>query len=187
LGFLLETTVSIDELRSYEPRLLELNNWYRNNVEPLKIKTLAFRETLETPAGRNRWLRQLRYLVVDGNSADLGLPGVTTSPIDADHLAIARPQRGSQVYLSTKQFIEQCLPNPLEATVNREALVNILIRLLPQQVRLLRLKLNIPNYLLRGDGASQIENVDDLLRWAESPNSCGLQRLQSEVNHMLNL
>lgn len=120
LKFLLPT-VSISELNTQEPRLRELNSWYRNNVQKLSIKTQVYCERKPTPAGRN-WLGQLvSTIVVDASSADPGLAGVTAVPMDDDHITISRPERGGMLYKRIRGFVEEQFDQPLPSTQNAAA------------------------------------------------------------------
>lgn len=66
--------------------------------------------------------------------------------------------------------------------VDRRKLIDTLILLTAQEITLLKLRLNIPNFILPGAPASLIEFVSTILQWAEGPNGCGLAKLQEEVN-----
>ncbi|BAC92036.1 esterase/lipase family protein [Gloeobacter violaceus] len=111
LKFLLPS-VSVDELRTQEPRLRELNTWYRNNVVQLSVKTQVYCERKPTPAGRNFFGQWVNLMVVDAASSDPGITGVTAVPMDDDHLSISRPTRDSTLYKRTKEFVGLCLLTP---------------------------------------------------------------------------
>jgi pimeloyl-ACP methyl ester carboxylesterase len=115
LKFLLPT-VSVDELQTQEPRLRELNTWYRNNVEKLGIATQVYCERKPTPSGKNFWGQLVSTVVVDAVSSDPGIAGVTAVPMDDDHISISRPLRNRQLYKGVTQFIFRCLEiNPASA------------------------------------------------------------------------
>ncbi len=104
IGTLLRTTVSVEELEAHHPRLRELNTWYRNNATSQGIKTLVFCEKQKV-AG---------LLVVDETTADPGIAGVNPIPMDDDHISICKPaSKETLLYLRTKQFIAECIENPL--------------------------------------------------------------------------
>ncbi|MBW4700074.1 MAG: TIR domain-containing protein [Aphanocapsa lilacina HA4352-LM1] len=108
LKFLLPN-VSVDELRTQEPRLRELNTWYRNNVSRLGIHTQVYCERKPTQAGRNFFGQLVNTVVVDAASSDPGITGVTAVPMDDDHISISRPTRESTLYRRTKEFVETSL------------------------------------------------------------------------------
>jgi hypothetical protein len=108
LRFLLPS-VSVKELQTQEPRLRELNTWYRNNVSGLGIKTEVYCERRKTPIGKNFWGKLISTLVVDESSSDPGIAGVTAVPMDDDHITISRPTRESDLYEGIKKFVDDCL------------------------------------------------------------------------------
>jgi protein SERAC1 len=108
LGFLLPS-VSVEELQTQEPRLSELNTWYRNNVERLDIQMRVYYESQQTPSGNNFFGRLISNLVVNAASADPGIAGVTAVPMDYDHITISRPERTSNLYTGIKRFVDECL------------------------------------------------------------------------------
>jgi tetratricopeptide (TPR) repeat protein/pimeloyl-ACP methyl ester carboxylesterase len=100
---------SVRELQPNEPRLRELNTWYRNNVGKLGIETQVYRESRPTKVGQG-WLRErFEAIVVDANSSDPSIPGVTAVPMDDDHITISRPERTSDCYKRIKKFVEASL------------------------------------------------------------------------------
>ena len=108
LKFLLPS-VSVQELQTQEPRLRELNTWYRNNVGKLGIQTQVYCERRKTPSGKTIWGQLISTLVVDATSSDPGIAGVTAVPMDDDHITISRPTRKSDLYLRISRFIDSCL------------------------------------------------------------------------------
>lgn len=100
VGIVLHSSVTIDELEAHEPRLRELNLWYRNNVQVLGVRTQAYCEKRKVYG----------ILVVDETSADPGIPGVTPVPLDDDHLTICKPEsKQSLVYARVKKFVRSCV------------------------------------------------------------------------------
>lgn len=99
----------VRELRPNEPRLRELNVWYCNNVGKLGIKTQVYRETRPTRAGQGLLRGRFEAIVVDANSANPGIPGVTAWPVDYDHITISRPERKSDLYRDIKKFVNTSL------------------------------------------------------------------------------
>ena len=100
LSRILRQTVATDELKAHDPRLRELNIWFRNNAASLSIETEVFYEK-----------RKMRgALVVSDTSADPGIPGVIPIPVDSDHAQICKPSSKSQmIYVRVKRFVEQCI------------------------------------------------------------------------------
>jgi hypothetical protein len=98
LGKLLRTTVSIEELEAHHPQLRDLNDWYRDNVGVLGIKTFVYCEKLPTGG----------ILVVNETTANPGIPGVRVIPVDEDHVSICKPvSKESQIYRRVKRLIEE--------------------------------------------------------------------------------
>jgi pimeloyl-ACP methyl ester carboxylesterase len=108
LKFLLPT-ISVRELTTQEPRLRELNTWYRNNAQQLGIETQVYCERRSTPSGKGWFSKFIRTIVVDAASADPGISGVTAVPIDDDHISISRPERESLLYKRIRQFVAECI------------------------------------------------------------------------------
>jgi protein SERAC1 len=100
---------SLRELQPNEPRLRELNVWYRNNVSKLGIETQVYRESRPTKAGQGWFKKRFEAIVVDANSSDPGIPGVTAVPMDDDHITISRPKRTSDLYKGIRKFVDSCL------------------------------------------------------------------------------
>jgi len=103
ISALLRSNVSIDELKAHDPRLRELNQWYRNHARDLNITTFVYCEKLATSG----------FLVVNETTADPGIPGVTPVPLDLDHISICKPEsKNAQAYLRVKRLIEDNILNP---------------------------------------------------------------------------
>ncbi|MGB3514149.1 MAG: alpha/beta fold hydrolase [Microcoleaceae cyanobacterium] len=100
---LTQATVNVEELKAHSPQLRQLNEWYRQNVDNLGIKTQVLFET-QPMSG---------VLVVDEDSANPGIKDVKPVAIPADHNSIAKPQKNDLVYLSVKKFVQKSLPPPL--------------------------------------------------------------------------
>ncbi len=102
LTLVLRPTKAVDDLEAKSAPLRNLNDWYRNNSGKLNIGTKAFYETKQTNG----------FHVVDAVSAEPGLPGVKTVPIEENHIDICKPDsRSSMVYVTCKQFCERILHN----------------------------------------------------------------------------
>jgi len=100
-------TPSSGELRSHDPYLLQLNDWYREFVSNLQILTKFYRH-IQPVKGI--------FEVVDPASANPGISGVSPVDVDADHISIAKPKtpKDQPVYRSVKTFIQDCLSTPLQ-------------------------------------------------------------------------
>jgi hypothetical protein len=106
LGRIFRLNVTVSELEANVGLLRDLNLWYRNNADRLKIRTRVFFETQNTHSVR----------IVDEASADPGIAGVVPYPVDADHFTICKPaNRGSLIYKSTRKFIIDSFPTSIEA------------------------------------------------------------------------
>ena len=97
ISFLIKPTVNVEELREHSPQLRDLNEWYRQNVEKLGIKTQVFYET--KPLNR--------ILVVDEDSSNPGIRDVKPLAISEDYISIAKPEKNCLLYLSTIKFCEE--------------------------------------------------------------------------------
>ena len=85
LGTILNASAAIKDLKKNAPALRNLNEWYRGNSGAHGIESHVFYETQTTKG----------VLVVEESSADPGITDVVTIPIDADHIAIAKPDRSN--------------------------------------------------------------------------------------------
>ncbi|NMG11742.1 hypothetical protein DP117_34795 [Brasilonema sp. UFV-L1] len=95
-------TVNVRELIADNDELRRLNEWYRQKVDTLGIKTKVYYETNPTNG----------VLIVNESSANPGIRNVQPIAVDADHNSIAKPKPGdSKVYLGVKRFIKECFPS----------------------------------------------------------------------------
>ncbi len=99
LSRFLRTTTIVRELRANSQTLLDLDEWYRNNVCNLKIKTLVYFETQPLNGS----------VVVDENSSDPNIPGVTPIAIHKNHRDIAKPSRNDLIDSGVRDFIHERL------------------------------------------------------------------------------
>ena len=114
LGFVLHNTVSVKELEAHDPRLRELNIWYRNKVGAMRIRTEVYCEKLLTRG----------FLVVDETSADPGIAGVVPMPMDDDHVSISKPvSKEALVYKRVKRFIRECLQTKVDPSLDMMPIV----------------------------------------------------------------
>jgi len=100
LGTLLRATVTVDELKAHDPSLRNLNLWFRNNCQSMKIQVEVLYEKQPTHG----------FVVVDPTSSDPGIVGVIPIPIDADHISICKPDSKSHpVYARVRLFVSKLL------------------------------------------------------------------------------
>lgn len=91
----------VDLLRRGNPQLDELNSFYRNKSQVLRIVSSVYYEKLPTKGA---------LIVVDKASADPGIQNVEPIPIDADHISISKPRdRSSPLYRSITRRIQLLL------------------------------------------------------------------------------
>lgn len=99
LGSIL-TTVSVEDLKSHDPQLRQLNDWYRNHQQFSELPIEVYCEKKLTRI----------VLVVNETSANPGIKGVTPIPMDDDHLSICKPvSRNELIYKGVKKFMEEQL------------------------------------------------------------------------------
>ncbi len=91
--------LSIAELAANNPHLRKLNQWFRNNIDPLKIHLLVYCETQSTRGFR----------VVDEGSADPGMKGVTVVPLDFDHIEVCKVTSKDLRYQGVVGFVRRAL------------------------------------------------------------------------------
>jgi pimeloyl-ACP methyl ester carboxylesterase len=112
IGGILQTSVSVEELKAHHSHLRDLNLFYRNDEQFSQIPMLIYCET--RPTGP--------VLVVNQTSADPGIKGIIPIPMDFDHISICKvADKKSQIYRQVKRFIEKnlttaLLPIPLKPT-----------------------------------------------------------------------
>ncbi|ELS01681.1 PGAP1-like protein [Xenococcus sp. PCC 7305] len=102
---ILGSSINVKELEAHNSRLRELNEVYRNQEQLSQIPIKAFCESLPT-----RKVKQipLELIVVDKDSANPGISGVTPIPLNKDHIDIAKPTaREDRPYLSVRKFIQK--------------------------------------------------------------------------------
>jgi hypothetical protein len=97
INFLTQPTVNVQKLREHSPQLKNLNEWYRQNVEKLGIKTKVFYETKPLNG----------ILVVDEDSYNPGIRDVKPVAISEDYISIAKPGKNDLVCLSTINFCKE--------------------------------------------------------------------------------
>jgi pimeloyl-ACP methyl ester carboxylesterase len=81
--WLLKTSPIVQDLERDAALLRYLKVWYRDYAQQENIKTRAYAERRETG----------KTIVVDAGSADPGIPGQISLPLEESHLSIAKPAR----------------------------------------------------------------------------------------------
>ena len=93
-------TQAVRDMLQNDPELRSLNAWYRNHAKEYGIRSYAFYETKDTNGLK----------VVDAASADPAIEGVEATPIDTDHIDIAKPVDDLMpLYVETVAFLEDIL------------------------------------------------------------------------------
>jgi hypothetical protein len=101
LGFLVRTSVNLEEIVANDGNLRDLNAWYQRHAPESGIGTKVFFEN-EPTHGSMR---------VSQSSANPNVSGVTPVAVDANHNEISRPRsRESVVYLGTLGFVDEVIP-----------------------------------------------------------------------------
>ena len=94
-------TVNVRELIADNDELRRLDEWYRQKVDTLGVKTKVYYETEPTKG----------IVIVTKSSANPSIRNVQPIAVEADHDSIAKPKtKNNKVYLGVKKFIEECLP-----------------------------------------------------------------------------
>ena len=102
IGNFIGTSVSVDELKANDSRLLELNEVYRNHEVLSQIPIKVYCETEPTHG----------VMVVDKTSANPGIAKVTPVPLLKDHSTIAKPNSPEdRPYKGVKKFIRENFNN----------------------------------------------------------------------------
>lgn len=102
IGNFIGTSVSVDELKANDSRLLELNEVYRNHDVLSAIPIKVYCETEPTYGA----------IVVDKTSANPGIAGVTPVPLLKNHSTIAKPSSPEdRPYKGVKKFIRENFNN----------------------------------------------------------------------------
>lgn len=96
-GIFSRPTTAVRDMMPNDPHLLKLNAWYRNYAEGYGIRSYAFYETKG-------------FKVVEAASADPAIQGLKATPVDADHIQMAKPiNETAQQYVETVDFLRETL------------------------------------------------------------------------------
>ena len=97
---MLRLTGAFDELKKQNPNTRQLNEWFRNNCRSLGIEIDVYFEQYPTYG----------QLVVDADSANPNVEGITPVPVPEDHLSICKPAGPDEdIHVSLIAFIERTL------------------------------------------------------------------------------
>ena len=101
-GAFTRPTTAVRDMMPNDPHLLRLNRWYRDNSKNYGIRSYAFYETKDTKG----------FDIVKGASADPAIEGLDPTPIDKNHIEIAKPlDETYPVYAETLDFLYEVLGN----------------------------------------------------------------------------
>ena len=96
----LRPSTAIQELKHSAPELRSLQEWFKENLDPEKVRVAAFYEM--------RDYKNVR--VVAESSADPGIKGVTTVGLDDHHMDICKPtSKESLLHLGTSRLIKDVI------------------------------------------------------------------------------
>ena len=102
-GIFTRPTTAVRDMMPNDPQLLKLNAWYRNYAKVDGICSYAFYETKDTKDTKG-------FRVVEAASADPAIQGLEATPVDADHIQIAKPADDCEpVYAETVDFLGETL------------------------------------------------------------------------------
>ncbi|WP_455917443.1 alpha/beta fold hydrolase [Pseudomonas cerasi] len=106
LRIALRTNPQVINMANDDTWLKLLNGQFRNLQTQRKFRVRVFFETKGVLLGRKVWIFELgkRLTIVDRNSSDPGIAGVTPTGIDGDHIEIAKPK--SREELAHKALVE---------------------------------------------------------------------------------
>ena len=100
LGVLLNRSQSVQELEASNPLLSDLGDWFANCSCLSEVQMLSYCETKPYK----------KVIVVDRESARLGLTGTLPIEVDEDHMSICKlPNREHQIYRRVKRFLREVL------------------------------------------------------------------------------
>ena len=109
-------SVAMEELRSQDAQLRNLNLWYRNNALSNGIQTAVLCESKPTKG----------VLIVDAGSADPGIAEVIPEFVDTDHVDISKPDsRDSHVYCAVRHSLRGWLSTDFVIDAQSRVVVRI--------------------------------------------------------------
>lgn len=99
-AFFTRPTAAVRDMLPNDRDLRKLNKWYRDRAKEHGIRSYAFYETKDTKG----------LPVVDAASADPAIEGLDVTPIDANHIDIAKPlDETAPQYVETVDFLRETL------------------------------------------------------------------------------
>lgn len=109
LPTLVRANITNEQLRSNDPYLRDLNQWYRGNIDHDQVLTYVLAETKETSG----------LMIVPENSVDPGITDVLVVPIpEHSHIDISKPSsRDSLIYRLSKDFVKEAAPPPSDISL----------------------------------------------------------------------
>ncbi len=107
---LLRNSDAMKSMTDNDPHLRELNDWYRDNVVELGIKTRIYLENKPMSFTKKWSVTPISVIIVDRKTGDMGLPGVGPIVMDDDHLSICKPNaQNAQVVNSVNKFLKEVI------------------------------------------------------------------------------
>jgi pimeloyl-ACP methyl ester carboxylesterase len=114
----LRTNPQVHNMREDDAWLKILNGQFQKLQSDLKFQVKVFFETQGVFLGRKVWGFGLgpRVTIVDRNSSDPQIPGVTPIPLDYDHIQIAKPKSREAIIYKAMLVIIEALPASTQTT-----------------------------------------------------------------------
>ncbi len=92
---------AVRELRANNARLFDLSHWFKNRFAELGVRIVILYETMDTYGVR----------VVDRDSSDPGINGITPIPFDSDHVDLPKPQDEGDLRVAlVKRLVRDLVP-----------------------------------------------------------------------------
>ncbi|WNF55717.1 alpha/beta fold hydrolase [Pseudomonas sp. SG20052] len=114
----LRTNPQVHNMREDDAWLKILNGQFQKLQSDLKFQVKVFFETQGVFLGRKVWGFGVgpRVTIVDRNSSDPQIPGVTPIPLDYDHIQIAKPKSREAIIYKAMLVIIEALPASTQTT-----------------------------------------------------------------------
>ncbi|MDF2446669.1 MAG: hypothetical protein K0S46_1905 [Moraxellaceae bacterium] len=115
LRLLLRTNAQVTNMVNDDPWLKQLNGQFRHLHVQRRFGVRVFFESKGVLLGRRIFGFTLgrRQLIVDRNSSDPGIAGVIPTPIDGDHIEIAKPKsRQELIHKALVEFLKGMMAGP---------------------------------------------------------------------------
>lgn len=115
LGPIIKTNSQVKSLELHDSNLSELNAQFRQLVAERKLAIQVYAEGKDVAIYKKLLIR-VRFggvRVVNPTSSDPGLPNVTPTFLEEDHISIAKPRsRSDQIHVSLLAFVERVVGEP---------------------------------------------------------------------------